>query len=204
MRALFFLLVPLLGGCRPESPTDAGDMPSPLLEAASRGDLQGLQVLLSQGTPADQRDACSWTPLMKAALGGHREAARRLLDAGAAVDATDNGGYTALLLAASRNHADLIDLLLARGAGVDHQETTNGWSALIWAANLGHAEAVAALIDRGADKTLRDHKGLSARDWAALQGHPAIAALLNTSRDLEMATGDPNPLKVMGRDSEQR
>ena len=177
MRTRIVYLVLLLAACGPVPPESTDSAP-PLLEAASRGDLDSLNRLLSGGNPPDLRDACRWTPLMKAAIQGHREVVERLLAAGAEVDAQDSGGYTALMLAASNNHIPVVEVILAHGARIDHQEQTKGWTALIWAANRGHRGTLAVLLAQGADPSIRDFGGRNAADWAAEQNHPDLAALL--------------------------
>ena len=119
VRAWIAVLALLLPACGP-APSEPTDGTPPLLETASRGNLDSLNRLLTGGTPPDLRDACRWTPLVEAALQGHQEVVEPLLAAGADVDAEDSGGYTALMLAASNNRAPIAEVLLAHGAHIDH------------------------------------------------------------------------------------
>jgi hypothetical protein len=170
----------LVTACSGEYSEEAG---AAMLAAAERGDLTTLDGLLRRDVSVDVRDSCRWTPLMKAALNGHREAVERLLAFGSAVDAGDSGGYTALMLAASNDHAGIVELLLQHGADINHVESTNGWTALIWAAKRGHEETVATLVDYGAERSVRDHRGLTARTWAQQADDPGIAAMLDQAVD---------------------
>jgi uncharacterized protein len=171
------LITAALLGCGENSnQLEEGTTP-PLITAAETGDLATLKQLLQQ-QPADVYDSCQWTPLMKASLNGHTAAAEQLLASRASVDLGDKGGYTALMLAASNNHAPLIRLLLQNGAEINHQEQTQGWTALIWAAKRGHSDTVGVLLEMGADKTIRDHKGITAQEWALKNDHADIALAL--------------------------
>ena len=173
-----------------ESTEISAEEPLPLISAAEQGDLPGLSRLISNDTPVDVRDACLWTPLMKAALNGHTEAVRQLIAAGADVNLTDKGGYSALMLAASNNHSAVVDVLIDAGADPNLVEQTGGFTALIWAAQLGREAAVSHLLRTPADPSARDFEGRSALDWATLNGHQAVAALL---RDTSRRSGGIDP-----------
>lgn len=134
-----------LGTGEPEAP----ETPQ-LVLAAEAGDLQRLEMLLSDSSQVDLRDACRWTPLMKAALNGHQAVVERLLKEGADVNAQDKGGYTALMLAASNNHVEIVRMLAEAGADLNHREQTRGWTALGWAQRQGHAGMVDLLKSLGA------------------------------------------------------
>ena len=82
------------------------------------------------------------------------------------------------MLAAGNGHGEVVEVLAAAGANIDEVEITRGWTALIWAANRGHAHTVQVLLGLGADPKIRDDQGRLARDWASMQGHPQVAALL--------------------------
>lgn len=180
LKALFPLCISLfLLACgQNESPTEEKGDP-PLIVAAETGDLAAIEALLAKKVDVDGRDSCHWTPLMKAALNGHTTAAQRLLEAGAQTDLADKGGYTALMLAASNNHAAVVKLLLERGAHINRVESTGGFTALIWSAKRGHRETVELLLQSGADRSLRDHKGMTALDRATENNHQEIMQLLS-------------------------
>ena len=76
-------LATLLGGCSETTELPSAPSPPSLILAAEKGDLAGLDALLSHSTLVDVRDRCAWTPLMKAAQNGHLKSVQRLLMAGA-------------------------------------------------------------------------------------------------------------------------
>ncbi len=169
----------LLGACGdPEVAAVADERAHRLAEQGETGEL--MRIIEDTGDP-DRRDACYRTPLMLAAQSGRLATVRELITAGAGLDLGEKGNYTALMLAAGNGHAEVVSVLAKAGAKIDVVEITNGWSALIWAANRGHGETVQRLLALGADTGVRDHKGYTAADWARMQGHPRVAAILAAS-----------------------
>jgi ankyrin repeat protein len=88
-----------------------------LLDAAARGDLQGVDSNLSQGSSVDSRSANGATPLQLAAAGGYLPVVQTLLAHGANVNAADANGLTALGAASAGNFEDVVRALKAAGAG---------------------------------------------------------------------------------------
>lgn len=89
---------------RPALPRSLQDGRTPLHWAASAGNLNVTQLILSNSPDVEARDALGWTPLVVAAASGQSESARELLDAGAKVDAANDKGQTALHYAASKGN----------------------------------------------------------------------------------------------------
>jgi ankyrin repeat protein len=88
-----------------------------LHDAALKGQLKMVQLLLDHGGKVDSRNKTGGTPLHDAALGGHADVVELLLDRGARVDAIDDESQaTPLMLAASMDRAEVISVLLKRGA----------------------------------------------------------------------------------------
>jgi uncharacterized protein len=83
---------------------------TPLGTAASRGNLDVVEVLLENGANPDAADPTGFTPLAHAASQGHADIVRALLAAGARTDVMTMTG-TALDLARSGGHEAVVRLL---------------------------------------------------------------------------------------------
>jgi uncharacterized protein len=95
---------------------------SPLMMAALKGDLDGLQALLARGAKVDQP---GWSALHYAATGPEPKIVQLLLDRGAAVDAASPNETTPLMMAAQYGAEESVNLLLARGADPERRNQKN-------------------------------------------------------------------------------
>ncbi len=87
-----------------------------LMEAADKGNLAAVQLLLKCGAKVNQQDHEGKTALMDAASDGHTEVVRALIAAGADLNARDEDGETALMKALEDRHNDTAEALRAAGA----------------------------------------------------------------------------------------
>lgn len=148
---------------------------TPLMVAASRGNLRAVDELLAAGADPNitsrTEHYSGFTALMAAAYYGHPEVVETLVKAGAELDAADNHYYgeTALMLAVKRGCPRTVRILLAGGADVN-AVNRNGVSALMYAASYGQVEMVEMLLAAGAEVALRDNAGLDALRWSFLAG----------------------------------
>ncbi|MCB1774679.1 MAG: ankyrin repeat domain-containing protein [Gammaproteobacteria bacterium] len=175
-RLLLTLSTLLLLSCQPA--TQLAPVSPDVHRLAEQGATVPLIEAITASGDVDRRDICYRTPLMFAAQSGRVDTVRELLAAGARVDLHEKGYYTALMLAAGNGHSGIVRLLAEAGAGVDEVEITHGWTALIWAAKRGHEATVAELLALGARRDMRDGQGRTALDWALLERHPQIVAML--------------------------
>jgi ankyrin repeat protein len=95
---------------------------SALMMAALKGDLDGMQLLLTRGAKVNQP---GWAALHYAATGPETKAVQLLLDKGAAIDAASPNGSTPLMMAAQYGSEDSVKLLLARGASLKRRNDLN-------------------------------------------------------------------------------
>jgi len=129
------------------------DGKQPLHEAAFRGSLDVVELLLDRRARVQDASFRSTSPLHWAASGGHRSVADLLLDRSAKVDAKSSDTKTPLHIAAAAGHADVVRLLAGRGAPLD-EATHSGDRALHLACHHGHEAAALALLDHGAQGCL--------------------------------------------------
>lgn len=113
---------------------------SPALhDAALKGRIDMLKVLLARGADVNHRNSTGATPLHDAAIGGNAEAARVLLEHGANVNARETEtGDTPLYMAAAMGREEVAALLLKHGADPNlgskeggtplHAAITNGFT----------------------------------------------------------------------------
>lgn len=92
--------------------TLSGDGWTPLMAAASRGDVTIVERLLCAGADPDATNPNGWTALHFAAKGGHAEIADLILIAGARPQPQNSEGDTPIAIA---EDPDTIDVLRARG-----------------------------------------------------------------------------------------
>jgi ankyrin repeat protein len=170
---------------------------TPLMNAASNGNVKLIELLLAKGadpnaTTAPESDGKvkngtiaigSLTALHLAAPFSGPETVKTLLDAGAKVNAADVRKMTPLMFAVATDHAD--------------------------------PRTVRLLLDRGADPKLQDRDGLTAADWAMKENNSVILRELGVTRQAAakpnvvipaslLGTRDPRPAAAKSIDLLQR
>jgi ankyrin repeat protein len=191
---------------------------SALLQAASRGDVAAVQLLLDRGADPNVggRDT---TPLGGAAYEGHTEVVQLLLDRGAGPNRTlstsrleGNGAPLAMAFlpvrgvpaAVGEDHRlRVASLLLDRGADIDARDR-QGRTVLHRAASRGQLQAVQLLLARGAAIDPIDALGQTPLHLAVREGHVTIAAhLLDRGASVSVAARDGmTALDLAGHDPE--
>jgi ankyrin repeat protein len=164
--------------------------PSPVAEAAMKGDLDRVRALLRDGADVNAAQGDGMSALHWAALRGDLETTNVLLIAGATTESlTRIGRYTPLHLASSRGHAAVVSRLLEAGSKPG-LVTETGVQPLHLAAQGGDPAAVKALLDRGADVNARDEThGRTPLIFAAAQNRlEAMKVLLARGADARLAT----------------
>ncbi|CAH0549306.1 unnamed protein product [Brassicogethes aeneus] len=160
--------------------------------AAATGNVEIVNVLVSNGADIDAQDINGKSPLIYAVRKNHTETAKFLINKGADVNlrgSKDNA--TALHDAAATGNVEIAKVLLSKDADIDAQDI-NGCSPLIFAVSKNHTETAKFLINQGADVNLRDSKdNATALHDAALTENVEIANVL-LSKDADIDAQDIN------------
>lgn len=136
-----------------------GLAPSPIADAAMKGDLARVRALIASGASVNAPQGDGMTALHWAAERGDSAMTVTLLRAHASVKATTRiGGYTPLHIAARTGRGAVVRALLSAGADAK-LATESGATPLHFAAASGDASSVEALIAKGADVNARE------REW---------------------------------------
>ncbi|MCC8249172.1 ankyrin repeat domain-containing protein [Saccharothrix luteola] len=185
-----------------------GDQETPLITAASCGDVDVAKVLIEAGADLDAVAAPDsggvpgGTAVEHAAVFGMTDVLDLLVAAGARVDSPEMaaaaGDLTAwpprrlslqcrlrcLVFAADHQRLEVIDRLVAAGTPVDEADAEWQRMPLHVAAANGKPAGVRRMLDHGADPALRDPRHLrTPLEWCRLSegdspGHAEVAALL--------------------------
>jgi uncharacterized protein len=89
-----------------------------LMEAAVRGNMGVMRLLLEKGSNVNMADQDGWTALMGATVQGRLEPVKLLLEHGADVNAKNHNGETALVIATGMNHPEIREALLEHEAEI--------------------------------------------------------------------------------------
>lgn len=163
----------------------------PLLVAARRGDLPGVDAAIARKANLDVTDGQGRTPLYRAALYGHPVVVARLAKAGANLEVmTPEDFWTAMHVAANENQADVIRALAGAKANVEARKDAGYGTPLIVALRNQATEAVKALLAVGADANAWTEDDTTAIRRAAQYGHLAmVEALLAAGARVNEAHG---------------
>ena len=136
--------------------------------------------------------------LMDSIGDGDVERVEELLRGGVPADCKDAAGGKTALIAAAEGEEECLRLLLSFGATVDFQ-SKSGETALMAAVKYSDASIVRILLEAGADALLKDIKGVSAIDLAAVRPAcctmhaPPPASAQSTVPPIHRAANPPRP-----------
>lgn len=115
------------------------------LEAAARGDLEGVRRALESGAPIDARGRRRETAVLRAAKSGKHDVVRYLVAEGANIDLQDDTSLNPFLFGCITGDLELVRLAVE--AGTDLELLTRfGGNGLTPAAEKGHLEVVEYLL----------------------------------------------------------
>jgi len=163
------------------------------MEAAGKGDLEGVQRLLSAGEQVNAQAVTGTTALMMAAYSGSVEIVRLLLSHGADPDLEDGSHRTALSEAITKGHVDIALLLLDSGANPDVPDLHS--SVLEGAAVRGQYNVVGSLVRHGADLTRFGGDALRAAAWKGFTD--IVRLLLDNGVDVNSISDDAGTALVL-------
>jgi ankyrin repeat protein len=157
-----------------------GDRMTPLIYAASAGQLEIVKLLTGKSADIHATTFRAQTALHCAAVRGHEEVVVYLLDKGAEPTFQDQTGNTPLMLAVRSGRPRVARRLLEQmGEGwLEARCQSRGHTALHIAVDCGHTELVAILLNHGARAHTTSKYGKSALQTAVDQGHVETVKLL--------------------------
>ncbi len=159
---------------------------SPIMAAASGGEIATVDNLLKKGANIEERDRYGYTPLMYAVYYDRYEAAKFLIEKHADVNARDASGEFPLLIAVANDNAAMVKLLLDNGADVNARNAS-GMIPLHYAAIHAKPEknnnVTALLLERGADASVMDNDGQTPLKCALTYKMIDNVALIRTKYD---------------------
>lgn len=120
---------------------------TPLHYAASKGNIEVVEMILQKGVKVDADGNYGFTPLHVAVGQGHWDIVFKLLGAGADPNAKSEEKSTPLHFAAERNDLKLLKLLKERGGNIDAKNVYD-WSVL-------HSAASGMVKERGSWEVIR-------------------------------------------------
>lgn len=163
---------------------------SALLEAASKGYKDVVQLLLEVGADTYIANRYGETPLELAARSGYKDVIELLLTEDANTNATANCRSRALCEASSQGHEEAVKLLLDCNADID---TTSSYHhrALCEASRSGHEKVVELLLNHKTTINGESRCWYDALIAASNQGHEGVVRLLlNKDAKREGLTGN--------------
>ena len=161
-----------------------------LHEAAKRGWVKGVRILLAAKADPTLRDDLGHTAVWLAVRGGHSEVALLLLEAGAAH--APSGDFEPLLHEAIS--AEMVDMLVRAGVPVDRPDPW-GMPPIHRQVRMGRAAAVDRLLFHRADPNALDRQGRGAGFWVGRgQADACLKALLDHGLHLNRAEAEGNTL----------
>ncbi|KAF1328382.1 Tkl protein kinase, partial [Globisporangium splendens] len=166
------------------------DVPRALVYAVSRGDVERVQLLLTDSKTNVDGKVNGRTALSHAVERGSAELVRLLVDRGADVTEKDENGRSPLSYAAEAGKTKTVRSLLRRGAEVNEVAMFSS-SPLTFTVYAGKTDIVQLLVGRGADVTEKDKNGRSPLSYAAEAGKREIVQIF-VDRGADVTEKDKN------------
>lgn len=121
---------------------------STLLEAAAKGDAEGMRRAVQEGGNVDIQNVNGWNAVMFAVFNSDIAGTATLIDLGINLNSVNNQGLSPLMIAAMQNDKEMVELLLGGNAS-PLIKTADGSTAFTMATSSGR-KVVALIIAEGA------------------------------------------------------
>ncbi len=179
------MLSRIFGLVKGEAPKANAPPVKQLEDAASTGDLPGVQAAIRGGCSIDERLAGGMTPLMAAAMNGKTEVCRWLLEQGADVTARSDDGSNCLHWGSMNGTPDVLTLLLGAGANPGSTDE-KGWLPPFMCLLQDNFEALTYWLEQSFDLNCRTSDGRTMVYVAATLGADScLVELVTRGADLE-------------------
>jgi uncharacterized protein len=202
LRAMIVVLalLPLIAAAK-----DSDTLNEQLIKAASTGDPEPVNTLLTEGADINAKDLCGRTALTWASNLGRTQVLKLLLDKKADVHARDESGRTALMWAAKQRHAGVVKLLLENKADANAKDDY-GETALTLAISLMDNDFIAQMekccpVDREEKDCFTDFTP-PLPPWVRAAERTHVVKLLQTQgadEALIVTAATPNDMKEVQR-----
>jgi ankyrin repeat protein len=144
-------------------------VPTPLHDAAKRGDYELVTMMLKYNASVNRADDKERTPLHRAAQYGHTRIVDCLLANSASLDALDRYERTPLFSACARGHRNTALRLWSAGSKLSHRDI-DGRTMLHAAAHKGHLSIIDMLLSAGISPLCEDNSSKMPIHEAAANG----------------------------------
>ncbi|MFH1374016.1 MAG: ankyrin repeat domain-containing protein [bacterium] len=124
---------------------------TPLLTAASEGQLELVELLLDRGADIMVTNNRGSTALHLAAYFGHEPLVSFFLKQDININVRSSSGFTPLMYAGYRGHTEAVRVLLDAGADLNDSDSSWGGTVIHWTCSRGNAETMALLLAHGVD-----------------------------------------------------
>ncbi|XP_021920541.1 fibronectin type 3 and ankyrin repeat domains protein 1-like isoform X2 [Zootermopsis nevadensis] len=152
---------------------------SPLMQAASLGDPEMVNLMLSAGADVNLTSkGVGRTALMIVCFKGDAKIAHQLIERGANWDIRDRNGCTALHYAVDGSEMETVEMALDEGADIEAKDVEQ-WTPLMRGVILeSSVQILKKLLERGATPNCVDRRGQTCLMQAVLSGCKDIVKLL--------------------------
>eukprot|EP00698_Gefionella_okellyi_P007445 TRINITY_DN1818_c0_g1_i6.p1 TRINITY_DN1818_c0_g1~~TRINITY_DN1818_c0_g1_i6.p1 ORF type:complete len:310 (+),score=69.27 TRINITY_DN1818_c0_g1_i6:126-1055(+) len=164
---------------------------TPLHEAAYKGDVVIVKMLLEAGANIEAKNRYGATPMHKCCAEGHIDAMEALLAAGAECDSRNNQLSTPLLRAVVGLHAPMVKALFVHGANVNSQDD-EGLTSLHRATAMNALDIMRVILaQESVQVNIAEETGVTPLHVAAWHGYTtAVELLVNKGANVRLQNSD--------------